>query len=194
MSKSTEVILEGVVKSEPEVVSAYGQEKIYSLELGVKRLSGVEDVFSINYSSGLGVDIKQGDSIYVEGTLRSAKIDGLAKLFINSDIIKIYDEEQAEHKNFVRIYNGELLDAPSLRKAYNNNNVDVCDFCVKVQRTYNKSSYVHCSAWKNNARLISKMNKGDYVSLEGRLQSHVNKVGNTVVNMSVISFIEKETE
>ena len=192
MSKSTEVILEGKVVTEPVVVSEYGKEKIYSIDIKTKRLSGVVDTFSVNFSSGFEVSIEVGMFIKVEGSLRSAKINDVPRLFINSDVITVLDSEPEEYINIAKVYNAYLLDKPSIRKAYNNNSIDVCDFCVKVQRAYNKSCYIHCSAWKNNARLIGKMNQGDTVSIEGRLQSHVNRLGNTLVNMSVVSFMEED--
>lgn len=196
-NSGTVVVIDGRVKTSPEKVAEYGVESIYSITIETKRLSDKVDCFVVNYSSGLDFNPSVGDYISVEGSLRSTKAQDITYVFVSADSIKPLDGEPTEYKNLVKLYNGELVDEPRVRKAYNNDDLDVCDFCVVMRRAYNKVSYVHGSAWKNNARLMGKMNKGDKLSVEGRLQSHKNSKGNLLVNVNVTSFIieeEKESE
>ena len=48
---------------------------------------------------------------------------------------------------------------------------EICDVLLAVNRKFNKSDYIPCIAWGNNAQLVSKMQVPSSLKIIGRIQS-----------------------
>lgn len=183
------VELDGLVLSEPIVKISYGIENIYEVKIRYKRLSGKTDDFLVYYSDGLNLDIKEGNYIKVKGDLRSTIIKDevgiFPKVYVMAKDIITLDEEPEQYENKVEIKDGILTDTPKLRKSYSDDNVSIAEVAVKIPRHNSKISKIMCTSWNNNARLISKYHVNDIINAEGRLQSHVTKYGNILVQVAL---------
>ena len=71
---------------------------------------------------------------------------------------------------------GRLTREPELRKTQSN--ISVCSFTIACNRNYSANSgkpeadFISCIAWRQSAEFLAKYaHKGDYVALEGRIQT-----------------------
>ena len=56
---------------------------------------------------------------------------------------------------------------------------EICDVLLAVNRKFNKSDYIPCIAWGNNAQLVSQMSVPANLKIIGRIQSReYTKAGN----------------
>ncbi len=185
MKSSVNVKLDCVVVGEPHVQSKYGIETIYEVTVSYKRASGSTDDFCLSYSSGLGVSLHDGDYLSVEGSFRSVKYHGkgeeksriITKLYILASSITVLDGEPYEYENEVTLRGGRLLRQPVIRKSYNNDNKDIADLVLVVERGFGKQDFIPCAAWNNNARLVCNLKKDTYINIDGRLRSHYTTNG-----------------
>lgn len=183
MKNLASVELDCMVVEEPHVQSEYGIETIYEVLVRYKRTSGVCDDFTLSYSSGFGVDLHEGDFVSVKGSFRSVryhcrgneKSKVIMLLYILASELTVLDEEPDEYRNEVVIEDAEVAKKPMLRKSYNNDNSDIADMTLIVDRGFNKVDYIPCAGWNNNARLVSKLDAGEHIGVIGRLRSHYTR-------------------
>ena len=48
---------------------------------------------------------------------------------------------------------------------------EICDVLLAVNRNFNKSDYIPCIAWGNNAQIVSQMSVPTNLKIVGRIQS-----------------------
>ena len=48
---------------------------------------------------------------------------------------------------------------------------EICDVLLAVNRKFNKSDYIPCIAWGNNAQIVSQMGVPTNLKIVGRIQS-----------------------
>ena len=48
---------------------------------------------------------------------------------------------------------------------------EICDVLLAVNRNFNKSDYIPCIAWGNNAQIVSRMGVPSNLKIVGRIQS-----------------------
>lgn len=190
---TNKVIVDAEVISEPVLQATYGVEHIYEVIVRTKRISGAYDEFYVSYSNGLGVELHKGDFIFVTGDLRSirVKLEGsgsITKVFVKASSIEVLDSEPEDYRNEVTLDGGELAKDVLLRKSFKDDNTDISTMIVKLDRGYSKSSYIPCSAWNNNARLVADLKRGSKVNIIGRIQSHRTSNGRLMFEVS-ISFV-----
>lgn len=174
MKENLLVYVDGKVCSDAELISDYGLEKIYRVDLAIKRLSGVEDIIAVHYSNSVtGELLRAGDYYSVEGDLRSVHVRGdrHGRLYIYASSLSLLDQEPRDYRNLVKGY-GRLCCDPVFRTKRNDAKVAITDLMVGVSRGSNKWSYIPVVAWNSKARVCTLLRRGDVLCLEGRLQSH----------------------
>ena len=160
-------------------------EKFYTVHLDVVRKSDAVDTVPVIISEKLLYDItfSEGTIIRVEGKLRSRNFqgeDGKSHLLIYGyahDCEEVAEEEylKMEERNVVEL-TGFICREPRTRQTPGSNRM-ITDTMIAVNRQPKDSSYraysdyVPCIAWGRNARMASKREMGDHVSLVGRFQS-----------------------
>ena len=185
-----EVVLDGLVLTEPKVVKSYGIEVIYAVDIEFQSTKTKKGVININYSNSLGLDLKKDDVIHIKGDLRSIRIDNdeelIAKLektdedgqFIKPRkvyvLVRELEKLDTVPKEFLNIINFENLlvtTKPTMRKSYSDSTVDITSFKVRSERNKEKSSVLFCTAWNSLARLVKELEINTRVSGQGNLQS-----------------------
>lgn len=184
-----EVVLDGLVLTEPKVVKTYGIEIIYAVDIEFQSTKTKKGVININYSNSLGLDLKKDEMIHIKGDLRSMRIDDeelIVKLektdaeghFIRP--VKVYvlvreleklDTVPKKFTNSINFENLLLITKPTMRKSYSDNTVDITSFKVRSERKENKYSVLFCTAWNSLARLVKELPVNTRVSGQGNLQS-----------------------
>lgn len=191
------VNLDCKVETEPTQQASYGLDKIYEFVGSCKRESGKVDKFKIQFSSGTFSDeLKVGDFIHISGELRTIKVFSkednkkFTRVYIHATSLKIISEPKV-YVNSIVIKGYPLAKDATPRKAYSDDSIDVTELVIQVPRSRNKISYIPCTTWNNLARLSANLEKGDIISINGRLQSHIIANGSILVEVSV-AYIEKE--
>lgn len=198
MTSACKVYLDCRVVSNPEVLKNYGLETIYTVNVECKRLSGRVDEFSVNYSSALGLELKENDLVAIEGELRSVNVKVsnskfMLRLYILANNIKHLDSEPENYKNVVEISGGKISKKSDFRKS--DDDTVIQNISIKIER-FNKSFIIPCSCWNNNARLVKDLELNTKVNIRGRLQSHRTSAGYTMIEVpiSLISIYEDKAE
>ena len=146
-------------------------EEIYHFFLACERLSGKADMIPIHFrkESQDPCAILPGEIVTVEGAIRSFnnKSGEGAKLVILV-FAKTITLCSAPHQN-TAILSGVICRPPVYRETPLGR--EICDIMLAVNRRYQKSDYLPCIAWGNNARMLRDYPVGHPLSFEGRLQS-----------------------
>lgn len=174
--ENNNIELVGTVVNEPKYDHETYNEKFYKLELETKRISGYSDVlpvlisdkqFNIN-------EIKVGDRINIEGQLRTFNLHETDKnrLILNVFAMDVIDTELEYDDNQIHI-EGYLCKLPTYRKTPLGR--EITDLLIAVNRNNGKSDYIPCICWGRNARCVTRLEVGDLISIDGRLQSRIYK-------------------
>lgn len=165
------VFLSGQVSSPPVLSHESHSEKIFRFYFSCDRLSGKSDVVPVHFREELfpPTSIIPGKSLTIEGEIRSFnnKSGEGAKLIILV-FAKRITACISPHQN-TAILSGAICRPPVYRETPLGR--EICDIMLAVNRRYQKSDYLPCIAWGNNARLIRDYAVGQSLSFEGRLQS-----------------------
>lgn len=168
--------IDGKVVSQPKAITRFGNERIIEVTIESKRLSGVVDTFTVNFSSKLGVVLKNGDFIHIDGdirTINSSKIPTFAVIcIIYAKNISILDVEPDNYINDVILDNISLVDFKDVRKSYSNDKMDVADYKVSIHRGHNRFSYFKATSFGEDAIFMGNVHESiDMLSLKCRLCS-----------------------
>ena len=170
--ETNKVFLQGTVDSIPEFNHSVKDEDFYSFSLKVLRLSGQNDIIPIIISKKQIEQhkIKQGDCIAVKGQFRSFnKIEGDKRKLILSVFVKeVAEYNENENSNNIEL-DGYICKPVIYRTTPFSR--EICDVLLAVNRNFNKSDYIPCIAWGNNAQLVSKLSVPTKLKLIGRIQS-----------------------
>jgi len=169
------VTIVGKVVGEKEFSHEIYGEGFYIYNIEIPRLSDAVDQLPLTISERLlvGLDLKDGDMIKIEGQLRSYNkfIDGSNRLVLTifaRDIIPFEGGDELNNPNEIFL-EGYICKAPVYRETPFGR--EITDLLVAVNRLYNKSDYIPTIAWGRNARFSSNLNVGDQVRIWGRVQS-----------------------
>ncbi len=152
----------------------YG-EGFYIYNMEIPRLSEAVDRLPLTVSDRLliGEGLKDGDTVKVEGQLRSYNkfIDNSNRLVLTIFAKHItFFENEEEFKNPNKIFlEGYICKPPVYRETPFGR--EITDLLIAVNRLYNKSDYIPTIAWGRNARFSSNLNVGDKIRIWGRIQS-----------------------
>lgn len=175
---NNKVYLQGEVVTYPEFNHNVKDEEFYGFSLSVKRLSGQKDIIPIIISKKLLEDhlIKKDDMIAVKGQFRSFnKLENEKRKLVLSVFVKeICDWDEEANPNVIEL-NGFVCKPVIYRTTPFSK--EICDVLLAVNRKFNKSDYIPCIAWGNNAQIVSQMSVPTVLKIVGRIQSReYNKV------------------
>ena len=174
---NNQVTIAGEVVSEFKFNHEVYGEGFYTVKLRVSRESGIDDVIPIMISERL-MDVTQDyrgrymailgefhSYNYTEGTKRRLQLYVFA---VGVEIL----EELFEMPNSICL-NGYICKEPIYRITPLGR--EIADLLLAVNRPYGKSDYIPCICWGRNARYAGKMQVGDNLQLQGRIQSREYK-------------------
>lgn len=169
---NNKVFLQGIVDTEPKLNHSVKDEEFYGFDLRVARLSGQNDIIPIVIPKRLVefYDIKQGDGVALRGQFRSFnKIENEKRKLILSVFVKeICEWDESANPNVIEL-NGFVCKPVIFRTTPFAR--EICDVLLAVNRKFNKSDYIPCIAWGNNAQIVSQMNVPANLKIVGRIQS-----------------------
>ena len=167
---NNKVFLQGVVASEPSFSHAVKEDEFYGFNLSVKRLSGQCDIIPIIIPKKLLGSIKIGENLAVRGQFRSFnKVEqDRRKLILSVFVKEICEFDEAANPNVIEL-NGFVCKPAIYRRTPFSR--EICDVLLAVNRNFNKSDYIPCIAWGNNAHIVSEMSVPSSLKIVGRIQS-----------------------
>ena len=170
--ENNKVYLQGVVHSSPQFNHAVKDEEFYGFALSVARLSGQYDIIPVIISKNLleSYNIKLGDSLALRGQFRSFnKLENDRRKLILSVFVKeICSWDDLANPNVIEL-NGFVCKPVIYRTTPFSR--EICDVLLAVNRRFNKSDYIPCIAWGNNAQILSRVNVPTSLKIIGRIQS-----------------------
>ena len=178
--ENNSLVLVGRVADDKKFSHEIYDEKFYTFNLSVARLSGNTDLIPITISERLfkEEDLAIGNQIKIEGQFRSYNTYENEKnrlyltVFVKEfEILEDQDEDvdsKEELTNEISLI-GYICKPPIYRQTPFGR--EISDILIAVNRAYNKSDYIPCIAWGRNARFCSKMEVGTEIKVTGRIQS-----------------------
>jgi len=169
---NNKVYLQGMVADEPVFNHAVQDEEFYGFNLNVPRLSGQHDVIPIIIAKRLidFFNIKKGEYVALRGQFRSFnKIeDGRRKLILSVFVKEVCEWDDSANPNVIEL-NGFVCKPVIFRTTPFAR--EICDILLAVNRKFNKSDYIPCIAWGNNAQIASQVSVPANLKIVGRIQS-----------------------
>ena len=169
--ETNKVYLQGIVDSVPEYNHTVKNEDFYSFNLKVARLSGQNDIIPITISKKLLVlhSIEKDQTIALKGQFRSFnKLEGDKRKLLLSVFAKEICNEENTNVNIIEL-DGYICKPVIYRTTPFSR--EICDVLLAVNRNFNKSDYIPCIAWGNNAQALSRFEVPKKLKLVGRIQS-----------------------
>ncbi len=198
---NNKVYLQGVVESEPELNHSVKDEDFFGFNLSVARLSGQNDIIPVIASKRLMEEnqIKMGDRIAIKGQFRSFnKLEEERRKLILSVFVKeICEWDSSANPNVIEL-NGFVCKPVIYRTTPFSR--EICDVLLAVNRNFNKSDYIPCIAWGNNAQIVSRMGVPTNLKIVGRIQSRVynktledgiNQITKTAYEVSISKLVNE---
>lgn len=175
---NNKVYLQGTVETVPELNHMVKDEEFFGFNMSVARLSGQTDIIPVIISKKLIDDynVKLGDNLAVRGQFRSFnKIeDEKRKLILSVFVKEICEWDDDANPNVIEL-NGFVCKPVIYRTTPFSR--EICDVLLAVNRKFNKSDYIPCIAWGNNAQIVSQMCVPANLKIVGRIQSReYNKI------------------
>ena len=169
---TNKVYLQGIVNNEPEFNHSVKDEEFYNFDLKIARLSGQNDIIPVTISKHLMeyYNIKQGEKIALKGQFRSFnKMENdKRKLILFVFAKEICEWDNQANPNYIEL-EGYICRPVIYRKTPFSR--EICDVLLAVNRSFNKSDYIPCIAWGNNAQIISGLDVPAKIKISGRIQS-----------------------
>ncbi len=202
---TNKVYLQGIVDSEPELDHTVKDEDFYKFNIKVARLSEQTDIIPVTISKRLVdyYDIKKGSKIALNGQFRSYnKMENdKRKLLLFVFVKEICEWDDNANPNYIEL-DGYICKPVIYRKTPFAR--EICDVLLAVNRNFNKSDYIPCIAWGNNAQIISGLQVPARIKINGRIQSreYNKKVEGIEIPITKIAYevsiskfkdVEKET-
>jgi len=168
--KENRVILRGTVMGTPAFSHRVHGIDFYRFPLAVPRLSGREDLINILLPHTLAEGFpREEDYVEVTGQIRSFNNrTGVGNRLVITVLARSVLPTGEEPCNQV-LLGGTLCKPPVLRRTPLGR--DICDLLLAVNRKYRRADYLPCIAWGSVALACSRLEVGDPLLLEGRLQS-----------------------
>lgn len=179
ITDTNSVTLSGVLKKDLECIAEFNGTKLYKSEIGILRLSGIEDILPIVFSERLEnfTSLKVGYYVKVEGFMHSSQYKDenytrRTRVYVNTKSILEVHESSCDslHENNV-VLEGKLFKEPILRKSKTNKSIDLAEVILEVHRGGSKYEHIPLIVWGINAKQIVDYVKGTKVHIDGRFQS-----------------------
>lgn len=172
MLDNNRVTISGEITSDFRFSHKIFGESFYTADLSTGRTSEVVDTIPVMVSDRL-INVKEG----WKG--RCVQIDGQFRSYNNNTksgnhlILYVFarEFEALEGKcdgNYIFL-DGRICKKPKYRITKLGR--EITDILLAVNRQYRKSDYIPCICWGRNARFAGKLNVGEHIIIEGRIQS-----------------------
>ena len=167
------IILRGELQELPRFSHENHNKRFYRFLLAVRRLSGALDLLPVIAEEAIlqTLDLSGGEMIRVEGQIRShnQRENGQRRLliFVFAASITAEDGEPINHV----ILHAPLCRIPIYRRTPLGR--EICDIMLAVPRAFHRADYLPCILWGRTAGQIALCRTGDWVYLQGRMQSRV---------------------
>ena len=164
-----EVLLEGTALEAPVLSHENHGTRFYRFPLEVPRLSGTPDTLPVLLPEPLLDTVQTEAPLRVQGQLRSFNNrSGVG----NRLVLTVYAQEitpgTGEPCNRI-LLSGALCKPPIFRRTPLGRSI--CDLMLAVSRRYGRADYLPVIAWGQLAVRAARLQVGDPLSLEGRVQS-----------------------
>ncbi|MDD3347081.1 single-stranded DNA-binding protein [Oscillibacter sp.] len=165
-----EVLLEGLALAAPEWSHENHETQFYRFFLQVPRLSGQADVLPILLPQALLSPVTAGAPLRVVGQLRSFNNrSGVgSRLVLTVYAQSIEPCAAGAGLNQIQL-SGALCKPPVFRRTPLGRSI--CDLMLASPRRYGRADYLPVIAWGQLAVQASRLQVGDSLTLEGRVQS-----------------------
>ncbi len=167
------VTLRGELQGLPQFSHENHHKQFYRFTLAVRRLSGAIDLLPVIAELGIlqAMDLSGGEMLRVEGQIRSHNLrrGGVRRLLVFVFAASI-TAENGEPINDVTLC-GPLCRTPIYRRTPLGR--EICDIMLAVPRAFHRADYLPCILWGRTAGQIALCRSGDWVHLQGRMQSRV---------------------
>ncbi len=167
------VTLRGELQGLPQFSHENHGKQFYRFTLAVQRLSGAIDLLPVVAELGIlqAMDLSGGEMLRVDGQIRSHNLrqDGVRRLLIFVFAASVTAED-GEPINDVSLC-GPLCRIPIYRRTPLGR--EICDIMLAVPRAFHRADYLPCILWGRTAGQIALCRTGDWVQLQGRMQSRV---------------------
>jgi len=167
---NNKVYLQGVVTSEPVYSHAVKDEEFFTFNLSVKRLSGQCDILPIIVPKRMLHAVQVENNLALRGQFRSFnKVEqDRRKLVLSVFVKEICEFDENANPNVIEL-NGFVCKPAIYRTTPFSR--EICDVLLAVNRNFNKSDYIPCIAWGNNAHVVSELSVPSKLKIIGRIQS-----------------------
>lgn len=164
-----EVLLEGIALEAPALSHENHGTRFYRFPLEVPRLSGTPDTLPVLLPEPL-LDIVQTEApLRVQGQLRSFNNrSGVGNRLVLTVYAQAIQPGTGEPCNRI-LLSGALCKPPIFRRTPLGRSI--CDLMLAVSRRYGRADYLPVIAWGQLAVRAARLQVGDPLSLEGRVQS-----------------------
>ena len=164
-----EVLLEGTALEAPVLSHENHGTRFYRFPLEVPRLSGTPDTLPVLLPEPL-LDIVQTEApLRVQGQLRSFNNrSGVGNRLVLTVYAQAIQPGTGEPCNRI-LLSGALCKPPIFRRTPLGRSI--CDLMLAVSRRYGRADYLPVIAWGQLVVRAARLQVGDPLSLEGRVQS-----------------------
>lgn len=164
-----EVLLEGTILETPVLSHENHGARFYRFPLQVPRLSGQVDVLPVLLAEPMLPKVDTGETVRIQGQLRSFNNrSGVGSRLV----LTVYAQEMEpgldETVNQI-LLSGALCKPPIFRRTPLGRSI--CDLMLAVPRRYGRADYLPVIAWGQLAVRAGRLQVGDSLALEGRVQS-----------------------
>lgn len=179
--RKNQVLVQGEVVSNFELLNEIQGEKFYTFKFSVKRESGLCDVLNVNISERKLDIATLSNYLTIQGEVRTKNYeeDGRNRLSVYIFAKDVFINDTQEMSNDVEL-TGFICKQPIYRITPAKR--EICDLMLAVNRTTYKSDYIPCIAWGRNAQYAAELLVGTPITVKGRIQSReYQKNGQTKV-------------
>ena len=170
-AKTNDVLLEGTVSGQPEFSHENHGARFYRFFLEIPRLSGQADLLPVLVPETLFSQIEDGHALRIRGQLRSFNNrTGVGNRLVLSVYATEAEPPAGQPCNRI-VLSGALCKSPIFRKTPLGRSI--CDLMLAVPRRYGRADYLPVIAWGQLALRASRLQVGDQMVLEGRVQSRL---------------------
>ena len=164
-----EVLLEGTALEAPVLSHENHGTRFYRFPLEVPRLSGTPDTLPVLLPEPLLDTVQTEAPLRVQGQLRSFNNrSGVGNRLVLTVYAQAMEPGSGEPCNRI-LLSGALCKPPIFRRTPLGRSI--CDLMLAVSRRYGRADYLPVIAWGQLAVRAARLQVGDPLSLEGRVQS-----------------------
>ena len=170
-ARNNDVLLEGQVSGAPEWSHENHGTRFYRFLMEIPRLSGQADLLPVLVPEALLSQVEGGHALRVRGQLRSFNNrTGVGNRLVLSVYATEAETPAGQPCNRI-VLSGALCKPPIFRKTPLGRSI--CDLMLAVPRRYGRADYLPVIAWGQLALRASRLQVGDPLALEGRVQSRL---------------------